>query len=334
MKKKIIITGNLGYVGTVLTSMLAKQYEIVGIDTGYFKTCYIGIKKRKKLYRQKIQDIKNIKKNDLKNVYAVINLAALSNDPLGELKKKITYETNYKSTVKLAELCKKHLVKKFIYISTQSIYGISKSNIKLKENSIANPITAYAKSKFMAEEKIKKMADDKFQVIIFRPATVFGPSNRFRSDIVLNNFVGSALTLGKIEIHSDGSPWRPILHINDLCKVIIIALKKNLQKINGEIFNVGVKNKNFKIFQLAKLVKKNIKETRIEFANNIKKDQRTYKVCFNKLYRFFGKNIIATNKIDQQIKELVVFLKKNNFNKKDFLSKKTNRILQLKTIFK
>ena len=334
MKKKIIITGNLGYVGTVLTSMLAKQYEIVGIDTGYFKTCYIGIKKIKKLYRQKIQDIKNIKKNDLKNVYAVINLAALSNDPLGELKKKITYETNYKSTVKLAELCKKHLVKKFIYISTQSIYGISKSNIKLKENSIANPITAYAKSKFMAEEKIKKMADDKFQVIIFRPATVFGPSNRFRSDIVLNNFVGSALTLGKIEIHSDGSPWRPILHINDLCKVIIIALKKNLQKTNGEIFNVGVKNKNFKIFQLAKLVKKNIKETRIEFANNIKKDQRTYKVCFNKLYRFFGKNIIATNKIDQQIKELVVFLKKNNFNKKDFLSKKTNRILQLKTIFK
>lgn len=334
MRKKIIITGNLGYVGSVLTSMLTKKYDIIGIDTGYFRSCYIGKKKEKKLYKQKIQDIKNIKKNDLKKVYAVINLAALSNDPLGELRKKITYETNYKSTVKLAELCKKHSVPKFIYISTQSIYGISKSNIELNENSIAKPITAYAKSKFMAEKKIRKMSDDKFHVVIFRPATVFGPSNRFRSDIVLNNFVGSALTCGKIEINSDGTPWRPVLHINDLCKVISIALKINLKKINGEIFNVGVKNKNFTILQLAKLVKKNIKNIKIKFARNIKKDQRTYKVCFNKLYKFFGKNIIQKNKIDKQIKELVMFLKKNNFTKKDFLSKKTNRILQLKTIFK
>jgi nucleoside-diphosphate-sugar epimerase len=334
MRKKIIITGNLGYIGTVLTPMLSKKYNVIGIDTGYFRACYIGKKKEKKLYRQKIQDIKNIKKRDLKNVYAVINLAALSNDPLGELRKKITYETNYKSTVKLAKLCKENSVKKFIYISTQSIYGISKSNSELKENSFAYPITAYAKSKFMAEKKIKKMSDDKFHVVIFRPATVFGPSNSFRSDIVLNNFVCSAITRGKIEIHSDGTPWRPVLHINDLCNVIIIALKKNLKKINGEIFNVGVKNKNFTILQLAKLVKKNIKNTRIEFSKNIKKDQRTYKVCFNKLYKFFGKSIIAKNKINKQIKELVIFLKKNNLSKKDFLSKKTNRILQLKTIFK
>ena len=116
MRKKIIITGNLGYIGTVLTPRLSKKYNVIGIDTGYFRSCYIGKKKEKKLYRQKIQDIKNIKKRDLKNVYAVINLAALSNDPLGELRKKITYETNYKSTVKLAKLCKENSVKKFIYI--------------------------------------------------------------------------------------------------------------------------------------------------------------------------------------------------------------------------
>ena len=332
--KKILITGNLGYIGTFLTDVLIKKYKIVGCDIGYFKKCIIAKNFKKKNFKQINKDINEINLNDLKNVNTIIHLAALSNDPLGEMNKKLTYEVNYKSTIKLAKLAKSSGVKRFIYISTQSLYGISSSKKVLNESAKKNPITAYAKTKLLAENIIKDLIDDNFKILIFRPATVFGPSARFRSDIILNNLVGSAVTTGKINILSDGKPWRPILHITDICKVIEKSINiKITKKINGEAFNVGVKNGNYTVNQLAKIVKNNIKNTKIIYSKNPPKDERTYKVNFNKLYKVFGKNIIIPNKINLQIKQLATFLKKNNFMLKDFTSAKTNRILQLKKIF-
>ena len=171
------------------------------------------------------KDIRSIDREDLNGIEIVIHLAGLANDPLGELDPKLTEEINYESTVKFAELCKQEKVKRFIYASSQSMYGISHSEKELDEdNSIKNPVTSYAKTKWDAEKKIKTLNDDSFTVVMFRPSTVFGVSSRLRCDIVFNNLVACAFTTGKIEILSDGSPWRPVVHIKDLCNAFISGI--------------------------------------------------------------------------------------------------------------
>lgn len=335
-KKKILVTGNLGYIGSVLTEKLKKKFNVIGCDIGYFKKCTITKNKNKiSIKKNEIQqiykNINNLNFTNLKGVNTIIHLAALSNDPLGELKKNLTNQTNNIGTIKLAKLAKKSGVKRFIFISTQSIYGISNSNKELTEDAKKNPITSYAKTKFMAEKTLKKMANDDFEILIFRPATVFGPSPRFRSDIVVNNFVGSSIVYNTIEIHSNGKPWRPILYIDDLCKIIKKSINIDISGINGHSFNVGPKNGNFTVRQLANIVSKILK-SKVIFSKNPKLDQRTYKISFKKLYRVFGENIIDVKNFKNQIKILKNYLKKNKFNEFDFTSYKTNRILQLKKI--
>ncbi len=333
-KKKVLITGNLGYIGSVLTNYLSDDYDIVGLDIGYFQNCKIQKIRNKKKFKQIIKDIDKIKKKDLKNIETIIHLASLSNDPLGEINKKLTIRTNHHSTVKLARLSKQCGIKRFIYVSTQSLYGVSKNNNYLKEDAKKSPVTTYAITKYDAEKKIFKLADDNFKILIFRPATVFGPSPRFRSDIILNNFVGSAVTSKKIRIFSDGKPWRPILHIDDMCKILVKSLKIDIsKKINGTAINLGVRGGNYTVKKLANLVKQTLPGTEIVYEKNPSKDQRTYKVSFEKLYKIFGNKIIIKNNVVKQIKELAKFMKKNKFSYKIFTSHKTNRIIRLKKIF-
>lgn len=333
-KKKVLVTGNLGYIGSVLTDYLSDNYEIVGCDIGYFKECKVHKLNNKNKFKQIIKDIHKISSKDLKDVEYIIHLASLSNDPLGELNKKITIKTNHYSTVKLARLSKQCGIKRFIYVSTQSLYGISKSDKYLNENSKKSPVTTYAITKYDAEKKICKLADDDFKILIFRPATVFGPSPRFRSDIILNNFIGSAVTTKKIKIFSDGKPWRPILHINDISRILKISLEIDIsKKINGTAINLGVKGGNYTVKKLANLVKKILPGTEIVFEKNPSKDQRTYKVSFEKLYKIFGKNIIKKNEVVKQVKDLAKFMIKNKFSYHTFTSSKTNRIMKLKRIF-
>ena len=211
---------------------------------------------------------------------------------------------------------------------------MSKSEKFLTENSKKAPVTTYAITKYDAEKKVLKLADKNFKILIFRPATVFGPSPRFRSDIILNNFVGSAVTTKKIRIHSDGKPWRPILHINDMCKILVESLKIDInEKINGTAINMGVQGGNYTVKKLANLVRQTLPGTKIVFDENPSKDQRTYKVSFDKLYKVFGKEIIKKNEVVNQIKQLAKFMKKNKFSYQVFTSHKTNRIMQLKKIF-
>ena len=324
----------MGYVGTVLTDLLCSDYKIVGLDIGYFKNCLVQKIKKKNSIKQIYKDINLISHKDLKNIDTIIHLAALSNDPLGELNKKITIKTNNYATVKLANLAKKSNVKRFLYVSTQSLYGVSKNNNYLKEDAKKSPVTTYAITKYDAEKKIFKLADDNFKILIFRPATVFGPSPRFRSDIILNNFVGSAVTSKKIRIFSDGKPWRPILHIDDMCKILVKSLKIDIsKKINGTAINLGVRGGNYTVKKLANLVKQTLPGTEIVYEKNPSKDQRTYKVSFQKLYKIFGNKIIIKNNVVKQIKELAKFMKKNKFSYKIFTSHKTNRIIKLKKIF-
>ena len=221
----ILVTGDKGYIGSVLTKkLLEKGYNIKGIDIGFFEDCNLA--KIENDYYNIKKDIRDISYEDLKEVDAIIHLAALSNDPLGEFEPMLTEDINYKATVRLAGMAKDLGVKRFIYASSQSMYGISSYTEELDEdNSKKNPITAYAKTKWLAEIELKKISSKDFTVVCFRPSTVFGVSPRLRCDIVFNNFVACAYTTGKIEIKSDGTPWRPIIHIEDVCDAFIAGIE-------------------------------------------------------------------------------------------------------------
>ncbi len=329
MIKNILITGNLGYIGSVLVPRLTKKFNVTGLDIGYFKNCILVKDKKLKNFKQVYRDIRKIKEQDLKDIDCIVHLAALSNDPLGQFNEKITYNINYHGTVKIAKLAKKMGVKKFIYISSQSIYGVSKKDEFLDEyKSKKNPVTAYAKSKWLSEKFLTKIKSKKFHVVFLRPSTVFGASPRLRTDIILNNFLLNAYYFGKINIISDGLPWRPILHIEDLCNVIENLIDNNYKNINGKAFNIGLKGGNYRVVDLAIKVLKQLKNSKIEIINTHNKDQRTYKVSFERIYKLCGKNIITKN-ANQGIKELMIFFKKIELNK-SIIDRKSVRINQLK----
>jgi nucleoside-diphosphate-sugar epimerase len=333
MIQNILVTGNLGYIGSVLVPELTKKFKITGLDIGYFKNCNLEKDKKLKNFRQIYRDIRKIKEEDLKNIDCIVHLAALSNDPIGQFKHKITYDINYLGTVKLAKLAKKNGVKKFIFISTQSIYGISKEDQFLDEyKSKKNPVSAYAKSKMLAENFLRKIRSKKFQVVFLRPSTVFGASPRLRTDIMLNNFLLNAYYNKKITIVSDGLPWRPVLHVQDLCNVIKNLIMKNYKNINGKAFNIGLNGGNYRVIDLAIKVLKKLKNVSAEITNTHGQDQRTYKVSFKRIYSLCGKKII-TKDVNYGINELINYFKKLNYKKK-IINKKTVRINYLKYLIK
>ncbi len=330
---KVLITGSRGYVGNRLCQILSKNYknkvEIIGLDTNFYSL------KKKLEQKIKFKDIRDIQLMDLKNIDAVIHLASLSNDPLGSLNENLTKDINHKATTKIARLSKKMNVKRFIFISTQSVYGISKKKKTIKENDKdIRPITQYAKSKLKAEKDILKLADENFCVVILRPSTVHGPSENFRSDIVLNNLSASAFTKKKIIINTNGKPYRPVLFIDDLCKIIISCLFKRMKILQKKIYNVGYPGKNFSILQIANMVKK-IFKCPIIVLNNPSHDERSYKVNFDLLSKDFFDVIDFKNKdILSDIKKLKMFFKKNKLTEKDFTSERTNRVLKLQKLLK
>tara|TARA_B100001029_G_scaffold179682_1_gene190289 strand:+ start:6135 stop:7169 length:1035 start_codon:yes stop_codon:yes gene_type:complete len=332
---KVLITGSRGYIGSRLCQLLSKKYkykiEVIGLDSNFYQF-------KKKLEKKiLIKDIRDVQISNLKNIDAVVHLASLSNDPLGSLNENLTKDINHKATTKIAKFAKKMKVKRFIFVSTQSVYGISKyKNKTIKENDKnINPITQYAKSKLKAEKDILKLADDNFCVVILRPSTVHGPSENFRSDIVLNNLSASAFTKKKIVINTNGKPYRPVLFIDDLCKIIISSLFKSKKIIQKKIYNVGYPGKNFSILQIAKMVKKVFNKYPVIVLNNPSHDERSYKVNFNLLSKDFSDIINFKNKdIINDIKKLKIFFKKKNFTYKSFVSEKTNRILKLKILLK
>src|SRR5581483_10178014 len=274
--KKILVTGSDGYIGAGLVNTLEKnRYSVTGIDTSYFKST-IGATRK----------IKTIKK-DIRGIDAIIHLAGLSNDSLGELNPKLTREINYKATIRLARLAKRSGVKRFIFSSSCSVYGIAKTVVN--ENSKVKPLTEYSKNKYLAEKQLLKLSDKNFCVIILRNATVYGYSPKFRDDLVVNNlFVGAILTK-KIVILSDGKPWRPLIDVRDLSNFFVLFLKIETKKVNGKVFNVGFNENNYKVIEIANLISKKIKNCKIEILNTLPNDARSYQVNFSKLKKLFPK---------------------------------------------
>ena len=331
---KILVTGNNGYIGTVLTSELHKKnYEVVGYDVDYFYDCNL-INVNKKLIKHTKKDIRDISEDDLDGIDIVIHLAGLANDPLGELDPKLTDEINYQSTIKIAELSKIKKVKRFIYASSQSMYGISDTGKELEEdNSEKNPVTTYAKTKWEAEKKIKTLNDKSFTTVMFRPSTVFGVSPRLRCDIVYNSLVACAYTTGKIEILSDGNPWRPVIHVKDLCNAFIAGIEAPKELVGGQSFNVGIKNGNYTVKDLAEAAQLVVPGSELVFLNQ-HKDPRSYKVSFNKILTVLKDYFKPEWSIDRGGHELVAFFKDINFSEDDFRNEKVNRLKRLENLIK
>jgi nucleoside-diphosphate-sugar epimerase len=324
---KTLVTGSQGYIGTFLTNFLNENgVQVFGTDIGYYKDC--NLTPVDDLVNTKSIDIRDICIDDVVGFDAIVHLAALSNDPVGELDEKLTYEINYKATINLAELAKKAGVKRFVFVSTQSIYGISNTEDELDEySSVKNPQTAYAKTKWLAEQELKNLEDNDFAITYVRPSTVFGWSPRLRTDIVFNNLLLNGLKYGKIEVHSDGTPWRPIIHINDLSRFILNVLEAPKGKIAGKAFNVGVLNGNYTVKQIAEAAQSCLpNSTTITYNTENLVDPRSYKVSFDRAKQELG--FIAKTDLINGGKELLLKINENSKDK-DILGKKTNRLSQL-----
>lgn len=325
----ILVTGNLGYIGSVLVPLLQIQgHEVIGLDSGYFKECLLSPVNEN--FKQINKDIRDVIQADLDGVDAVIHLAGLSNDPLGELAPGLTEEINFGGAMKLASLSKSSGVKRFIYASSQSMYGVSDSDEELDEDlSNKNPVTAYAKTKWDAELQLNELQSDSFLVCAFRPSTVFGVSPRLRCDIVFNNLVACAYTTNKIEIKSDGSPWRPVVHIQDVCAAFIAGLNAPKELLAGRAFNVGIPNGNFTVRQLAEAAQRAVPGSTLAFTGEHGNDSRTYRVSFNRILTELKDYFSPSWNLDRGATELINYFRKIEFTERDFRGRKTTRLMQL-----
>ncbi len=320
---KVLVTGSEGYIGMVLVRrLLEKGYDVVGLDTCYYRDCDI-IKQQNNVELIE-KDMRDVTSNDLQSIDAVLHLAALSNDPLSLLKPELTMVINHESSVKLAALAKKASIKKFVLASSCSSYGINNTGI-VDETSQLNPITAYAKSKVLAEQDISKLSDNKFTTVFFRSATVNGISPRLRFDLVVNNLVGTALTTGKIIVKSDGTPWRPTIHVEDDCSAFIRALEADNDLINNKTYNVGSTDENYQIRDIASLIKKHT-GCEVVFQDQ-DPDSRSYRVNCDKIKNELGFKIEWD--LNKSVSNLVEKLKEIGLNYEEFDSREYTRLKQI-----
>jgi nucleoside-diphosphate-sugar epimerase len=281
---KIFLTGVDGYIGALLAPLLiARGHEVIGLDTGFYRQGWLysdpvtaGVSPR-----TLCKDLRHIEADDLAGSDCVIHLAELSNDPLGEMRPGVTVQINHGASVRLAVMAKRAGVPRFVYTSSCSVYG-ARGQVLLTEQSETDPQTTYARCKVLVETDVGALADDRFSPVFLRNATAYGASPRMRFDIVLNNLAGLARTTGKICMTSDGTPWRPLVHVLDICRGIACAAEAPRELIHGEIFNVGHNDQNYQVREIAALVKEEF--TGCEVVMGVgSNDQRSYRVSFDKI---------------------------------------------------
>jgi nucleoside-diphosphate-sugar epimerase len=285
---KVVVTGHHGYIGSVLAPVVrAAGLDVVGLDTFYYRGCDFG--DADELSPTLGIDLRDVRPADFEGFDAVVHLAALSNDPIGDLNSDWTYAINFEGTVALARAAKEAGARRFVFGSSCSMYGAARDEA-LTEEAPLKPITPYAESKVRAEEALRELADDDFAPVAMRNATAYGVSPRLRLDIVLNNLVAWAHTTGAIRLQSDGSSWRPLVHIRDIAQATVALLDAPEDIVRGEAFNIGSDEQNYRIRDLAEIVHDRFPDCEVTFAEGASPDPRSYRVDFSKFESAFPKS--------------------------------------------
>lgn len=283
--RAILVTGHRGYIGSVVTSHLLQHgYDVVGLDTGYFDECTlvpdaVDVPELE-------QDLREVTAEDLEGIHAVIHLAALSNDPIGNLNATWTREINHDASVRLAEAARAAGVRRFLFSSSCIMYGMSAAEV-VDETAPLDPQTEYARSKVTSERAISALAGDDFSPTFLRNGTVYGLSPRMRFDTVLNDFCAAALTMERITVQGDGAPWRPVVHVEDVARAFHAVLEAPLEDVHNEAFNTGAEELNHQVRELAEIAASTVAGCDVEILGSASADRRTYRADFTKFARTF-----------------------------------------------
>ena len=327
---RVLVTGNRGYIGSVLVPlMLNNDYEVTGLDTGLYEGGGLYNENLASINYIK-QDIRNIKKEELAGFDAIVHLAELSNDPLGQLAPQITYKINHEGACNLAKLAKASGIKRFIYMSSCSVYGIAEGIVD--ELSPISPQTVYAECKALVEKELNKLADDDFSPTFLRSATVYGASPQLRFDTAINNLCGLAWTSKEIKLTSDGSPWRPFIHVEDLCRVIIELLSIERNKVHNEVFNLGKSEHNYQIKDVAHAIGSVFSECEISFGAK-DPDNRSYQVSCDKLASMLD-NFQFIWDVEKGVRQLYDLFSEINLSTDTFNSRYHTRLKCLEYLIK
>ncbi|MGC4083763.1 MAG: NAD-dependent epimerase/dehydratase [Vicinamibacterales bacterium] len=283
---RVLVTGADGYIGSLLAPYLADRgHDVTGLDTGFYREGWLPSVETPASSTPRVsrKDLRRIEASDLQQIDAIVHLAELSNDPLGELAPSVTYAINHRGSVHLAHLAKAEGISRFVYASSCAVYGASDADV-VNEESTPDPQTAYAKCKLLVERDVSALADDTFTPVFLRNATAFGASPRMRFDIVLNNLAGLARTRHEIVLTSDGTPWRPLVHVRDICKAMACALEAPADTVRGQVFNVGDNAQNYRVRDIASIVADTFPGCDVRLGSN-GGDRRSYRVSFDRIHQ-------------------------------------------------
>lgn len=326
---RVLITGHQGYIGTVMVGAFKRaKHFVAGLDTGYFRECLLD-EPGDEPDVEIAKDIRQATVEDLRGMDCVVHLAALSNDPMGELAPELTQQINYEATVRTAQLAKAAGVARFVFASSCSLYGAASSDEQLEEAAAFNPVSAYAVSKVKSELALRELADDRFTPVYLRNATAFGVSPRMRFDLVLNNLTAWAKTSGRIRVMSDGTPWRPLVHIEDISRAALCAAEAPRDAVHNEAFNIGRNDNNLRIRDIAEVVARRVPEAQVEISGETAGDPRSYRVSFDKAMRRLP-GFAATWTVEQGCRELSDWFDSRAESVDSFQSRRCIRLKQLK----